>query len=540
MQPCIRNESELVYTENGVLSTFPTFMNCIRNIPSPKLIPSLFDPSSPMPLQLQTSIQMNNIGNVCCYYIYVGWVWERKRRMRGRKGRCEKWFSIWMSVFGNKCIHTRASCLVHLSVTPDWSQRRSSWTRFLLGLLLDGQSIRHASVLGKGLHYIMKYVNQIFCFFNCHMLLCLWRSILASEKLVFGWNAFFTIQLDPLCGCPTSSFMMVSLVPQAVELHDRSFMYGELSTTGWSLSSLLSITSFSCINTCFLCSGLKITEQGTSISINASNVIFWQRHVIVTLSQQQFSFEQFPNDVQDITIRYGSFGFDQVLLNMTFTDTPIKFVPNPTIPQRSPNFELNSEWFPVENASSSTIFFTSNPGYANGSNDWGYTDAVFIFPVERYTNGLVVRLAIPITILLVRICTHSSQQVWKCLQPDNLLVYMHVNSYPHTGHGGMFSIQFFCHVCVLYAYYLFVIYLFYLSISAYLCPISASLVGARFSQVQLSSFLMPRPGLAPPPACSSLWPLCTSSSSVTFPSWGMPPPLTPSCWWCWACSRGSS
>lgn len=64
MQPCIRNDSELVYTEGGTLSTFPTFMNCIRNIPSPKLIPSFFNGSISKPLQLQTAIQMNNIGNV--------------------------------------------------------------------------------------------------------------------------------------------------------------------------------------------------------------------------------------------------------------------------------------------------------------------------------------------------------------------------------------------------------------------------------------------------------------------------------------------
>jgi hypothetical protein len=157
----------------------------------------------------------------------------------------------------------------------------------------------------------------------------------------------------------------------------------------------------------FFHDGLSFTEQGASISINASNVIFWQRHLIVVLSQQQFSFEQFPNDVQDITIRYGSFNFDQVFLNLSFTDTPIKFVANPTIPQKQPNFNLNSEWSPVENASSSTIFFTPNTAGVAGNSDVGYTDAVFIFPVERYTNGIVVRLAIPITILLVCILVNG-------------------------------------------------------------------------------------------------------------------------------------
>lgn len=151
----------------------------------------------------------------------------------------------------------------------------------------------------------------------------------------------------------------------------------------------------------FFHDGLVVREQGSSILLNASNMIFWQRHLIVTLSQQQFSFESFPNDIQHITVRFGSFGSDQLLLNLSLTDTPISFVQNPTIPQKKPNFDLNSEWFPVDNASSSYIFYTPNPGHANRS--VGYTDAVFIFPVERYTNGIVVRLAVPVTILLVSV-----------------------------------------------------------------------------------------------------------------------------------------
>ena len=152
----------------------------------------------------------------------------------------------------------------------------------------------------------------------------------------------------------------------------------------------------------FFHDGLTLLEQGASISINSSNVIFWQRHLVVTLSQQQFSFEKFPNDIQDITVRYGSFNFDQTFLNLSFTSEPIKYVPNPTTHQRQPNFELNSEWYPVVNASSSAIFYTPNSVYSNQSNTSYYSDAVFTFPVQRYTNGIVVRLAIPITILLVR------------------------------------------------------------------------------------------------------------------------------------------
>lgn len=151
----------------------------------------------------------------------------------------------------------------------------------------------------------------------------------------------------------------------------------------------------------FFHDGLEVKEQGAIISINASNVIFWQRHLIVSLSQQQFSFEMFPNDVQEITIRYGSFGNDQRFLNLSLTDTPITFVPNIVVPQSQPNFFLHSEWFPVAGAYSSAIFFTPNPLQTASNLTSGYTDAVFIFPVERYTNGIVVRLAIPITILLV-------------------------------------------------------------------------------------------------------------------------------------------
>ena len=36
-----------------------------------------------------------------------------------------------------------------------------------------------------------------------------YRLIPASEKLVFGWNAYSMIQRDLLCGCLISSFTMV-------------------------------------------------------------------------------------------------------------------------------------------------------------------------------------------------------------------------------------------------------------------------------------------------------------------------------------------
>lgn len=91
----------------------------------------------------------------------------------------------------------------------------------------------------------------------------------------------------------------------------------------------------------------------------------------------------------DITIRYGSNGYSETYLNLSLLEPD-------TITQHisydgTRHFYMNSEW-DYQGASARAFIFRS------ASN---HTDAVFVLPVVRYANGVVVRLAIPITMLLV-------------------------------------------------------------------------------------------------------------------------------------------
>jgi hypothetical protein len=59
--PCIRNSSEIP-RKNGEINIYQTFLLCLSRVNSPKLIPSVFTPGTP--LEVTTAIQLNNIGDI--------------------------------------------------------------------------------------------------------------------------------------------------------------------------------------------------------------------------------------------------------------------------------------------------------------------------------------------------------------------------------------------------------------------------------------------------------------------------------------------
>jgi hypothetical protein len=59
--PCIANSSELVYQQDGEISTTDTFLRCLGNVPDAKLIPQ---PITGGPLSVSSSIELNNIGTI--------------------------------------------------------------------------------------------------------------------------------------------------------------------------------------------------------------------------------------------------------------------------------------------------------------------------------------------------------------------------------------------------------------------------------------------------------------------------------------------
>jgi hypothetical protein len=102
------------------------------------------------------------------------------------------------------------------------------------------------------------------------------------------------------------------------------------------------------------------------------------------------SSHEFACIVSDITIRYGSKGYTQTYLNLTLVE-PDSITQHISYDGSSRHFNLNSQWNYL--GSSARAFIYLSPSR--------HTDAVFVLPVERYGSGVVVRLAIPITMLLV-------------------------------------------------------------------------------------------------------------------------------------------
>jgi hypothetical protein len=142
----------------------------------------------------------------------------------------------------------------------------------------------------------------------------------------------------------------------------------------------------------FFHDGLKITEQGMSISINASNTFTMSKHIIAALSQQHFSFMDFPLDTQDILVRFAAYGYTKNFLNMSLTENPISYMPQ--MNGGVENFFLHSEWG-YDPALATAQVYDSRYG------DVVYSDIQLTLPVQRYTNGIVIRLVIPIAILLL-------------------------------------------------------------------------------------------------------------------------------------------
>jgi hypothetical protein len=64
--PCIYNESQIQYF-NGALSMSQTVIECIKNIPDPMLIPTLYDGKLLERIEVYSTIQLNNLHEVCYF-----------------------------------------------------------------------------------------------------------------------------------------------------------------------------------------------------------------------------------------------------------------------------------------------------------------------------------------------------------------------------------------------------------------------------------------------------------------------------------------
>ena len=133
-------------------------------------------------------------------------------------------------------------------------------------------------------------------------------------------------------------------------------------------------------------SSIEVLAQ--TLRVNSSNVFFWSRHIVLELMQPELQFFDYPTDEQTLLIRYGSYAFNQDIFKLYFVPSAISYNQNY---DGSYTFLSNPLWV-HDRDSAKASFYVSSSGFKN---------AIFELPVKRVSNGVMLRLVLPITILTV-------------------------------------------------------------------------------------------------------------------------------------------
>jgi hypothetical protein len=72
----------------------------------------------------------------------------------------------------------------------------------------------------------------------------------------------------------------------------------------------------------------NIEVLAQTLRVNASNVFFWSRHIVIELMQPQMQFADYPTDEQTLLLRYGSYSYNQILLQLYFVPSAITYNQN--------------------------------------------------------------------------------------------------------------------------------------------------------------------------------------------------------------------
>mmetsp|Transcript_24513 Transcript_24513/g.22271 ORF Transcript_24513/g.22271 Transcript_24513/m.22271 type:complete len:546 (+) Transcript_24513:42-1679(+) len=140
-----------------------------------------------------------------------------------------------------------------------------------------------------------------------------------------------------------------------------------------------------------------VDQQVTNylLRLHPNGYMEWSRHFTITLLENSFTYQDYPNDEQTIVIRYNSYGLNSSYLVIQFQ--PVKKVPTGIVLQKNYNnqeaFTLNQIWKFKGNFSRINLEY-------NGNNRYRSTGVSYVY-IARQPSGLVMRLGLPIFLLVI-------------------------------------------------------------------------------------------------------------------------------------------
>jgi hypothetical protein len=154
----------------------------------------------------------------------------------------------------------------------------------------------------------------------------------------------------------------------------------------------------------------SLTVLGEELDIKNHGVMYWSRHLALTLSQSSFDYSMYPLDKQTLQIRFESYSSPNYLFNLQFSNVtytsiyghdplvlypPVQLYQDDTATGATPNFKSNPLWL-YDNTYSIVVSypnFASNPALGARL----FSQATISLPMIRQNEGLLLRFGLPIT-----------------------------------------------------------------------------------------------------------------------------------------------
>ena len=133
-----------------------------------------------------------------------------------------------------------------------------------------------------------------------------------------------------------------------------------------------------------------------SFRIKEHGVLYYSRHLSLTLSQSSFNYRNYPLDKQTAEFRFESYSYPINLMNLNFVNPPVQFYQSPK--SKTQSFWLNPLW---QYDSYETGVEYPNYQFTVTSPAREFASAYVTMIFTRRSSGILLRLALPIMFVAV-------------------------------------------------------------------------------------------------------------------------------------------